>query len=690
MSIKHNPGLLLALTLALPFAAQAAEGMWTLDNLPKADLEQSYGFKPDQDWLDKTRLSAARLAGGCSGSFVSSDGLVLTNHHCVIGCVSDLSSAENDFVNKGFVANQRTDEKKCPGSEINRLESITDVTERVGKVTAGLEGQAYNEAKKAEQSRIEAECVGKKSDTTRCDLVELYQGGVQHLYRYTRFQDVRLVFSPEYRSGFFGGDPDNFNFPRYNLDMSLLRVYQNGKPAKLKHFFPVRKAGAEAGELVMTLGHPGSTQRLLTMAQLGTLRDVSLPFRLAMNYEFRGMLAQFATESEENARIVQTDLFMVENGLKVRNGQFRALLAEDVMAAKRAREDELRQFVAADPARAKKFGDPWADIASAQTFARQNLVRWQMIEGGLGFNSAHISYARTLLRAAAERGKPDGSRLREFAEAGLPAVQARLLGDVPVYPNYEKLRLTWSLTKLRERLGSDHPFVKSVLNGESPATVATRIVEGSKLADPKVRKALWEGGSEAVAASTDPAIVMARLIDPAARDLRLQYETKVESVEKRAAEQLAAARFAEKGTSVYPDATFSLRLSHGTIRGWEEDGEAITPFTELTGLYARATNDDPFKIGDRWAAARDKIDGSARFNQVSTNDIIGGNSGSPLINAGGEIVGLVFDGNIHSLGGAYFYDESVNRSVSVHPGAMLEALNKVYGAGHLADEMTIR
>lgn len=686
MSLKHSIGLL----LALPFATHAAEGMWTLDNLPRDTLARDHGFKPDTAWLDQARLASARLAGGCSGSFISPDGLVLTNHHCVVDCVSDLSSAENDYLKQGFVPKDRKGEKQCPGSEINRLESITDVTATIAKVTAGLTGKDYNDAKKAEQSRLEAACVGKSPNTTRCDLVELYQGGVQHLYKYTRFQDVRLAFAPEYRAGFFGGDPDNFNFPRYNLDMALLRVYQDGKPAKIRHYFPIRAAGAEAGELVMTLGHPGSTQRLLTVAQLETLRDVTLPFRLAMGYEFRGLLTRFSDESAENARIVQSDLTSVENGLKVRSGQFKALMAADVMAAKRTSEDALRQFVGADPERAATFGDPWADIARAQQYARNHAIRYMLVESGQGFNSLHLGYAKTLVRAAAERAKPDGERLREYAEAGLPAVEARLLADVPVYPNYEKLKLGWSLAKLRERLGTDHPFVKSMLGRKSPAALAAEVVEGSTLADPKVREALWKGGAEAIAASTDPAIVLMRTIDPTARALRTAYETEVESVERRAAEQLAAARFADKGTSVYPDATFSLRLSHGVIRGWEEDGEAIPPFTDFAGLYARATGDDPYRLADRWVAAQQKLDGKIRFNQVSTNDIIGGNSGSPLVNAAGEVVGLAFDGNIHSLGGAYFYDETLNRTVSVHPAAMLEALRQVYGAGHLVKEMTVR
>jgi hypothetical protein len=679
-----------AILLALSPAAFAAEGMWTLDNLPRDAMAQAYGFKPDQAWLDHAMRSAVRLAGGCSGSFVSGEGLVLTNHHCAIGCVQDLSSKEHDYVNEGFLAATRADEKQCPGVEINRLDATTDVTERIQTATLGLSGKAYNDAKKAEQSKIESECVGKNSATVRCDLVELYQGGVQHLYKYVRYQDVRLAFAPEYASGFFGGDPDNFNFPRYNLDMALLRVYQDGKPVAPKNFLRIDPDGAQDGELVMTLGHPGTTQRLLTVAQLETQRDTVMPFRLMFASEMRGVLLQYSTQGEENARIAQTDLTVVENGLKARTGMFEALLSPAVMQGKRDAEKDLRDWVSADAARRERYGDPWSAIAGAQTTWRDMYREYVLVEGGLAFQSHHVDWARTLVRGAAERAKPDGSRLREYAEAGLPRQRALLLAEAPLYPEYEKTKLAWSLSKLREKLGVDDAFVRAVLGKDSPEALAAKIVDGSKLGDAKLREQLWDGGAAAVAASDDPAIVLARTIDAHARSLRGTYETEVESVEKRSAEQLAQARFALKGTSVYPDATFSLRLSHGTIRGWNEQGEAVPPFTDFAGLYARATDFDPFKLAPRWVAAKAKVDPATRFNQVSTNDIIGGNSGSPLIDAKGELVGLVFDGNIRSLGGAFFYDGEVNRSVSVHPAAILSALKTVYGAEALARELAPR
>jgi hypothetical protein len=680
----------LALLLVLSPTAFAAEGMWTLDNLPRETMAKEYEFSPDQAWIDRAMRSAARLAGGCSGSFVAATGLVLTNHHCVLDCVQQLSSKEHDYVNDGFLAAARSDEKQCPGMEINRLETITDVTERIQTATLGREGKAYNDAKKAEQSKLEAECVGKDSEHVRCDIVELYQGGVQHLYKYARYADVRLAFAPEYAAGFFGGDPDNFNFPRFNLDMSLLRVYDGGQPLAPKDFFPINPAGAQEGELVMTLGHPGTTQRLLTVAQLETQRDTVLPTRLMLAAELRGLLLQYSAQGEEQARIAQSDLTMVENGLKARTGMFEALLSPKTMQDKRDAEQDLKEWVAADPARRERYGDPWQDIAAAQETWRDLYVDYTLLESGVAFQSQQLAWAESLVRAAAERAKPDGTRLREYAEAGLPRVKALLLAETPLYADYEKTKLGWSLSKLRERLGVDHPVVRAILGKESPQALAARIVDNSKLGDPKLRESLWQGGAAAVDASTDPAIVLARTIDRHARAVRARYETEVEAVEKRNAELLAQARFALKGTSVYPDATFSLRLSHGTIRGWEEKGQPVPPFTTFAGLYGRATDFEPFKLAPRWAAAKGALDMATRFNQVSTNDIIGGNSGSPLINAKGELVGLVFDGNIRSLGGAYFFDETVNRTVSVHPAAIVAALKTVYKAEALATELGAR
>lgn len=675
--------------LFTPFCI-ASEGMWTLDNLPREDLQQRYGFSPDAAWTQHAMQASVRLAGGCSGSFVSTDGLVLTNHHCLVGCVQDLSTADNNLVNDGFLAKDRPQEKQCPGMEVNQLGSITDVTKRVQDKSIGLTGKPFNDARKVEFSRIEKECTKNGGTSVRCDIVQLYQGGLYHLYRYKRYQDVRLVFAPEYEAGFFGGDPDNFNFPRFNLDMGLLRIYESGRPIHSAAFFPVREKGAEEGDLVMTLGHPGSTERLLTVAQLETLRDTVLPFRLLGTAEFRGVLTRYSQESEEHARQAQTDLFGLENSLKARLGSHRALLSQAVMADKLVQETALRDWVEQDAARKKNVGDPWTAINEAEHRYRAMYIEYALIERGLAFQSQQIDWARTLVRAAKERTKPDGQRLREFTEASLPELRANLLADTPLYTDYEKLKLGWSLDKLRENLGTDHPFVRELLGKQSPYALATTIVQRSTLANVNIRQTLWDGGTAAVSASTDPAIRLAELIERTARPLRDRHENEVEAINEKSAEQLARARFERLGTSVYPDATFSLRLSHGVIRGWQERGQPVPPFTLLAGLFERATNDAPYKLPLAWLSAKENLDLSSRFNQVSTNDIVGGNSGSPLINAVGEIVGLVFDGNIHSLGGDYFFDESVNRTVSVHPQAMLQALKSVYAADHVIDELTVR
>jgi hypothetical protein len=664
-----------------------AEGMWTLDRLPLEALQREHGFAPDAAWIERTMKASVRLAGGCSGSFVSPDGLVMTNHHCIVDCLSGLSSADENLSQDGFLARERSDERQCPAMELNRLESIVDVSERIANATAGKSGEAYAAAKRAEQAKIAAECVGSDSATVRCDVVDLYQGGLQHLYRYRRFADARLVFAPEFDAGFFGGDPDNFEYPRYNLDFALLRAYEDGKPVTTPEHFRFRPEGAEAGELVMVTGHPGSTQRGLTVAQLETLRQGALMRRLLYLAEIRGLLQQYGAEDAERARWAQDDLFSVENSLKALRGRLQALLDPSVFEAKRAEEAELRDFAKAEPARSKAVGDPWAEVEEAENVWRRIEARHAMIEGGQGFQSSLFTQARRLLRGAEERSKPDGERLREFSEAGLPRLAQQVASTAPIHPEFESVKLAWSLTKLREALGADDPFVRRVLGNQSPRSVAERAVSGSRLADPEVRRALWEGGAKALADFQDPMIDLARLVDPEARTLRKQVENEVQAVQNRAAERIARLRFERHGTAVYPDATFSLRLSYGRIEGWEENGRRIAPFTDMAGLYARATGAPPYALPARWLDRKDALDLSTRMNQVSSNDIIGGNSGSPLIDAQGRIVGLIFDGNIHSLGGAYWYDARLNRAVSVHSAAMLHALEKVYEAGWLAREL---
>jgi len=678
----------LAMSVALSTtSAFAAEGMWTPNNLPLTQLKDKYGFIPSPEWIDRAQRAAVRIAGGCSASFVSPAGLVLTNHHCVNSCVQQLSTADNDFIKSGFYAKESKDEIKCPEIELNRLDLISDVTARVRKATEGKNGADYSKAEKAIKSDIEKECVGNDTQHTRCDVVSLYHGGIYDVYKYHRYQDVRLVFAPELAIAFFGGDPDNFNFPRYDLDMGMLRAYENDNPAVVKDFFPFSKAGAEDGEMTITVGNPGGTDRQLTISELETVRDVDTINRLLQLSEARGVIEQFRSQGAEPSRIAQSDLFGIENSYKALYGRLQALLDPDVFNFKRKQEAELRDYVNADPARKAKYGGAWDEIAKAQTTYRNLHVPLSFIEYGRGFNSKYFNYARTLVRGAEERKKPNAERLREFTESALPAQEQRLFSTAPVYPEFEKVKLALALTKLREWLGADDAFVKQVLGKESPAALADKWIAGTKLGDAALRKSLWNDTGNAVAISADPFIVLARSVDAQARAIRKRYENEVEAVVDKNSERIAAARFEKFGTSVYPDATFTQRFSFGEVKGWPVKGVQVNPFTDIAGAFARATGVDPFALPQSWLAAKDTLNMHQRFNLVTTNDIIGGNSGSPMINRNGEIVGLVFDGNIESLGGDYWFDERVNRTVAVHSGAILEVLRKVYKANRVADEL---
>jgi hypothetical protein len=672
------------LSCAAPVLAD--EGMWTLDNPPTKRIHDAYGFTPGQAWIDKAMRASARLAQGCSASFVSRGGLVLTNHHCVARCVEELGDAGHDMLKAGFVARSRGEEHQCPAMEVNRLEQITDVTKEVTDATAGLDGAAYKAASTAVRARLTTACVGADGNKVRCDVVDLYHGGQYKLYRYHRFQDVRLVFAPEQSVAFFGGDPDNFNFPRYDLDMSMVRVYEDGKPAVVKDYFPVSAKGPAAGELVFVTGHPGSTQRELTVSQLTTRRNLILPDALLRLAEYRGVLEEYRTTGSEPSRYATAELFYVENSYKALRGQLEALLDAQIFQKKIDEESVLRAYAQGRPELAEAAG-AWDATDKAEAAYRSLFRERSALERGNPFMTDYFGFARTLVRGTAERAKPNAERLPEYADAALPEVEARLLSPAPVHPEFEKLRMGWALTKMRESLGADHPLVKQILGKESPEQLAARLVDGTHLGDPEVRKALWTGGAAAVAASQDPFIQFAAAIDPAARALRKRYEAEVESVEQKSAERIARVRFARAGTDTYPDATFTLRISYGAVKGWDEAGVPVAPFTRIGGAFDRATGADPFRLPDTWIKARDTLDLAKPFNFVSTNDIIGGNSGSPVIDRDGRLVGLIFDGNIHSLGGAYGYDGASNRAVAVDSAAILEALEKIYGAKAIADEM---
>jgi hypothetical protein len=682
-----NFAIVTGFALATASAAYAGEGMWTPDNLPKQELATKYKFTPSAQWVDHAQKAALRLAGGCSGSFISSTGLVLTNHHCVNSCVQQLSTAEKDFIAAGFYANEPKDEIKCPEIELNRLDTVTNVTERVKQAVDGKSGEDYSRAEKSVKSAIEKECAGKNPETTRCDVVDLYHGGVYDVYKYHRFQDVRLVFAPEFAMAFFGGDPDNFTFPRYDLDMGVLRAYEDNKPAKVVNFYPFSKNGADENELTIVVGNPGGTDRQLTIAQLETTRDLDTPHALLRLAEMRGVIEQFRAESAEHNRIAESDLFGIENTFKAFIGRQEALLDPEVFTFKQKQEAELRDYVNADPARKAKYGAAWDEIAKAEATYHNLETPYLYMEGRGSFFSKYFGYARAIVRGASERAKPNGERLREYADSRLPSVTQSLFSTAPLYPDYEKVKLGLSLTNMREWLGTDNAFVKKVLGNKSPQEVANELVSQTKLGDVAVRKALWDGGADAVAKSDDPFIVLVRNIDPDSRAIRKRLENEVESVIDKNSELIAAARFEKYGTSVYPDATFTERFSFGEVKGWNEKGSWIKPFTDIAGAFAHATGSEPFALPKSWLDAKSTLNLQQRFNFVTTNDIIGGNSGSPMINRDGEIVGLVFDGNIESLGGDFWFDERINRTVAVHSGAILEALHKVYKADRLANEI---
>jgi Peptidase S46 len=661
--------------------------MWLLNQFPKDQLDKAHGFKPDDAWLEHVRLSSARLAQGCSASFVSPSGLVMTNHHCAHACIEQLSTAQRDYVKSGFYAKGLPDEVKCPALEVNQLVQITDVSPRVRLALKGLSGEAYVAARKAEYARIEKECV--KSDSDRCDVVSLYHGGLYHLYRYRRYQDVRLVFAPEFAIAFFGGDPDNFNFPRYDLDLSFLRVYADGKPLQTKEYFRFSKEGPKDGELTFVTGHPGGTSRQLTLAELVYQRDVVLPENLLRLAELRGLLEEFQARGPEQARVANDLLFGVENSFKAIKGRQQALLESSLVQDKATAEAGLKKKLAAnttDPTQ-REASAAFAQIEKALVAQRALRFSLQYEEQGRAFFTPLYGFARTLVRAAAERQVPNEKRLPEFRDAALPQLTQQLFSPAPIYSELEIEKLTFSLPTLRETLGADDAFVKVVLGKESPREMATRLVTTTTLRDVAVRKALWDGGAAAIAASTDPFIVLARRVDSAGRSVRKRYEDTIESVLQQGDESISRARFAVLGTSEYPDATFTLRISFGTVTGFQEGDHFVPPFTTLRGAFARDTGAPPFDLPRSWLSAREKLNLDTPLNFCSTNDIIGGNSGSPVIDRNAQVVGLIFDGNIHSLGGDFGYDPVLNRAVAVDSAGILEALSKVYGAQRLVDEL---
>ena len=665
-------------------AARADEGMWTFDNFPSKTVGTKYGFAPSQEWLDHVRLSSLRIAGGCSASFISPQGLVMTNHHCVVECVEQLSTAQQNYEENGYSAKTPAEEKKCPNFELDQLVEIRDVTKDVLGAMSGKTGDSANKALFAKRAELEQSCGSDPS--VRCDLVSLYHGGVYDLYRYKRYNDVRLVFAPEFAVAQFGGDPDNFNFPRFDFDIGLVRAYEADKPVASRDYLRWSASGTKDGDLVFVSGNPGSTFRQLTNAQLAFERDTLYPFRLPEMAERRGQLEVFTTRGPEQARETNDVLFFLENGFKALFGMHQALLDPQFFDTKAQEEQRLRAATAADPKLAA-YVSAWDDLAKIQQVRAQLFVRYASLSAR-AFRSGLLGNAVTLVRAAAERAKPNGDRLPEYTDQALVNVQRQLTATVPVYKDLEELDLALLCTVIRRDLGADDAFVRKMLGKESPEQLAHRLVTGTHLEDPKVREELYKGGQSAVEASTDPMIRFAAAINGDLLAVRKEYEARVDAPTRAAAEKIAKARFAVYGTSVDPDATFTLRLTYGTVKGFENaEGKSVEPYTNIGGLFERATGAPPYALPETWLKAKPSLNLSVPMNLSTTNDTTGGNSGSPMIDKDANIIGLLFDGNIFSLGGDYGYDPVKNRSIAVDSRALLEGMRKVYHIDRVVDEI---
>jgi hypothetical protein len=666
-------------TVSLPLAAaHADEGMWTFDAFPAAKMRADYGWAPDQAWLDRVQNAAVRLTGGCSASFVSDAGLILTNHHCVAGCAEEHSTANNNILKNGFITRTRGEEKKCAGQQAEVVTSIRDVTPQVKTAIGSATGEPAVKARSAIVAELEKQGC---PDTarTRCQVVSLYGGGQYKLYSYRKYSDVRLVWVPEAQAAQFGGDPDNFNFPRYSLDASFLRAYEDGKPVATPQHLEWSDRAPVDGEATFVVGNPGSTQRLFTSEQLAFQRELVLPITVTTFSERRGRLIAAMESDPAKMREGHQELESIENSLKVYIGRVGALNDPAFTGRLAAAETQLKAKSAGNPA----IGNPWGDIAKGMNAYRSFYVadRFSLPSGDL------FGYAVTLVRAATERTKPNSDRFTGYSDSALPLVEKRLLDEEPVYPWLDQLTMEWSLSKAREYLGADDPQTKLLLGKESPEGLAARLVNGTRLADPAVRKALWDGGQAAIDASTDPMIVNARSIDANDRAIQKRFDAEVDAPLTAAQAKLADARFAAYGDSVYPDATFTLRISYGKVAGWIERGRQVPTRTVMGGTFDRATGAEPFDLPPAYAANRARIDPNTAYDFVTTNDIIGGNSGSPVIDRQGRVIGAAFDGNIHSLGGNYGYDGSINRTVVVSTAAVQEALEKIYPAPNLVAEL---
>ena len=701
VAFSNSPRLTaISITCLIGFAtaAIADEGMWLFSAPPLKQLKEKYNFEPSRQWLEHLQKASVRFNSGGSGSFVSATGLCITNHHVGADALQKASSEQHNYLKDGFYAKTNAAEIKCADLELNVLISTEDVTARVnGGVKSGMNADQASAARGNAIAEIENE--SKKKTGLRSDVITLYQGGAYHLYRYKRYDDVRIVFAPEQQMAFYGGDPDNFEYPRFDLDICIFRVYENGQPAKIENYLKWNSRGPSDGELTFVNGSPGKTDRQLTLDELADTRDRFLPYLLRMFNRREVLLLAYGGRSFENARRARDDLFGDQNNRKRYDGYLAALLDPEIWSSLQAREQKLRGAIARDP-KLKSTVAAYDRIRNAQAELVKIAPRYGYLEqerpitvgyrGPRAFYGNLFKYARLLTRAVDERAKPNGERIPAFRDSARESLELELFSTEPVYDDYEILRLTDSLTDFASQFGADDPLVKKVLAGKSPHGRAVELVAGTKLKDVAVRKDLYRKDAAALQAAHDPMIDLARLVDGPAREARKTYDAQ-EETKKQAYSQIAKARFAIEGASSYPDATFTLRLSYGSVRGYEQDGNQIPAFTDFAGLYQRSAeheNKPPFDLPQRWIDKKAKLDLSTHFNFVSDADIIGGNSGSPVVNKNNEFVGIIFDGNIQSLVLDCIFSDKQARAISVDSAAIIEALRKVYDAQPLVDELT--
>ena len=689
--------IIIASVFGLALIASADEGMWLFSSPPLRQLKEKYQFEPTPQWLEHLQKASVRFNSGGSGSFVSATGLCITNHHVGADALQKASSEQNNYLKNGFYAKTNAEEIKCADLELNVLMSTEDVTSQVnGAVKPGLNADQASAARGNVIAQIEKE--SKEKTGLRSDVITLYEGGAYHLYRYKRYDDVRIVFAPEQQMAFYGGDPDNFEYPRFDLDICIFRVYENGQPAKIENFLKWNSYGPSDSELIFVSGSPGKTDRQLTLDDLADTRDRFLPYLLRMFNRREVLEMAYSERSFENARKARDDLFGDQNNRKRYDGYLAGLLDPQIWSLLQGREQKLHAGIASDP-KLRSTTEAYDRIKNAQSEIAKSAALYNYLEmerpktttyrEPRAFVSNLFKYARLLVRAVDERAKPNGERIPEFRDSARESLELELFSTEPIYDDYEILRLTDSLTDFASQFGANDPLVQKVLAGKSPHSRAAELVSGTKLKNVAVRKDLYTKDAAALLAAHDPMIDLARLVDTPARNARKLHDAQ-EEIKKQAYSEIANGRFAIEGTSSYPDATFTLRLSYGTVRAYEQDGKHIPAFTDFSGLYQRSAehnNKPPFDLPQRWIDKKSKLDSSTHFNFVSDADIIGGNSGSPVVNKDNEFVGIIFDGNIQSLVLDCIFTDKQARAVSVDSAAITEALRKVYDAKALADEL---